>query len=274
MSVKFHDFPPTNYTATKKELKKAHKHIHDKTVYEHYDWLLNKSPDRYEKMYLQSERFWYLANRPYYNLFPIIQSMLGDVPLDIKLSALHLPVESLYVRFPANSRFIGLLMSDQPDSLFFTLYYRDAEKELTFESGRVIKAPYMDKTISEIRSEQPLGLCPLKIFVAISILSDSPEFIQPVILSKDLLKWKNGDDETRKQLAEKAIRRTGKTGFNVGKEIQETYETTPHFRRPHLALFWTGKGRAVPKMILRKGCAVKPRELTTVPTGYLGIENQ
>ena len=44
-------------------------------------------------------------------------------------------------------------------------------------------------------------------------------------------------------------RRRGKLGWNVGARI----EVMPHYRRPHPALVWTGPGRAVPRIVMRKG---------------------
>ena len=47
---------------------------------------------------------------------------------------------------------------------------------------------------------------------------------------------------------DKAHRR-GKVGWNVGRHI----EVAPHYRRPHMALVWTGTGRAVPKIVPTAG---------------------
>ena len=33
-------------------------------------------------------------------------------------------------------------------------------------------------------------------------------------------------------------------------------EVVPHYRRPHMALVWTGAGRAVPKVVPRRGSVV------------------
>jgi hypothetical protein len=61
----------------------------------------------------------------------------------------------------------------------------------------------------------------------------------------------SGDD----RYIEKAHRR-GKIGWNVGRHI----EVAPHYRRPHMALVWTGQGRTVPKIVPRRGSVVH-REL-------------
>jgi len=101
------------------------------------------------------------------------------------------------------------------------------------------------------------------------------------LLSADLMqkhtKWLGTDRE--EEFHEKAKNR-GKFGFNIGKELQESIErgeVSPHFRAPHFATVWTGKGRTVPKFVLRTGegggpILVKKESLAKVPTGYYGKE--
>ena len=61
-------------------------------------------------------------------------------------------------------------------------------------------------------------------------------------------------------------KRRGKLGWNVGPGI----EVIPHVRRPHPALVWTGKGRAVPKVVMRKGSIVHQRKVEQMPHGREG----
>ena len=53
---------------------------------------------------------------------------------------------------------------------------------------------------------------------------------------------------------------------NVGQQI----EVMPHYRRPHPALVWTGHGRAVPRIVMRKGSVVHREVLARVPTVFGG----
>ncbi len=64
---------------------------------------------------------------------------------------------------------------------------------------------------------------------------------------------------------DKAHRR-GKVGWNVGKRM----EVVLHYRRPHMALVWTGRGRAVPKVVPRRGSVVHRDKLEKVPRGFGG----
>jgi len=71
----------------------------------------------------------------------------------------------------------------------------------------------------------------------------------------------NGD----RKYIEKAHRR-GKVGWDVGKHI----EVIPHFRRPHMALVWTGHGRMMPKIVPRKGSVVHRDMVEKLPSGFGG----
>lgn len=88
--------------------------------------------------------------------------------------------------------------------------------------------------------------------------------LSSVVLSKDKDKYELSRDE---KYVEKAKRR-GIVGWDVGKHI----EFSPHLRRPHFGLRWTGKGRKEPKIVPIKGCIVRRNKMTEVPTGYLDKE--
>jgi len=82
--------------------------------------------------------------------------------------------------------------------------------------------------------------------LAAIICRDDPEIAQQVVLSRF-----NGE------VNERTTRISKQRGVN-GVEFGKVLETSPsaHYRRPHLALFHTGKGRTEPKILLRKGCFV------------------
>jgi hypothetical protein len=62
---------------------------------------------------------------------------------------------------------------------------------------------------------------------------------------------------------DKAHRR-GKIGWNAGKRM----EVVPHYRRSHMALVWTG--RAVPKVVPRRGSVVHREKVEKVPGRFGG----
>ena len=115
----------------------------------------------------------------------------------------------------------------------------------------------------------------LRIVVGVSILANDPNFVQPIVLNRDQFKYEGSDEAIKKRLEDRAARLQGR-GYSVGKGLEETlakdHSVSPHMRRPHMALFWTGKGRTEPRLQLRRGCVVKPHDITEVPTGYLGAE--
>ena len=45
-------------------------------------------------------------------------------------------------------------------------------------------------------------------------------------------------------------------------------EVIPHYRRPHMALVWTGKGREMPKIMPRKGTVVHREVVERLPSGF------
>lgn len=99
-----------------------------------------------------------------------------------------------------------------------------------------------------------------KIAMGVMLLAADPEeFLKPVILKAD----ENRPHVPMASLVDKAKRR-GVFGFTVGEDI----ERCPHFRRPHFAIRWTGKGSTVPKLVPVRGAIIGKEKLVTVPTGY------
>ena len=71
-----------------------------------------------------------------------------------------------------------------------------------------------------------------RIGLGVMLLAADPEFIKPVLLKCD---------QGRKIDLEKLKKRAHQRGL-VGYEIGADMEVSPHFRRPHFAIRWTGKG--------------------------------
>ena len=92
----------------------------------------------------------------------------------------------------------------------------------------------------------------------------TPSIISPDVLADDRAKFEASGDQ---KYIDKAHRR-GKVGWDVGKHI----EVIPHFRRPHMMLVWTGRGRAVPRIVPRKGSIVHREAVEKLPSGFGGGE--
>ena len=115
----------------------------------------------------------------------------------------------------------------------------------------------------------------IKLCCGVSILAEDPEWIMPLVLGKDQDRFEAGDEELRARLLSKAVRQNGR-GYTVGKQFEEKLarerSVNPHIRRPHMALFWVGKGRTKPSLQLRKGAIINSKKMTEVPTGYVREE--
>jgi hypothetical protein len=100
----------------------------------------------------------------------------------------------------------------------------------------------------------------VRLACTLCLLGNDPTILEPDVLSKDRAKW----EATKDQKYVDRARRRGKRGWLVGAHV----EVIPHVRRPHPALVWTGKGRTVPRIVMRKGSIVHRNVVERVPTGH------
>lgn len=246
-----------------------------------------------------AEWVWWKDLRPYFNVYPSIFTGLQLLEVEKQLaSAFTSPkFKSVAVLFPEyvatnHGRVSSLLVSilgdkthrdgdfisvlaitpdhEDPVGNFLTsgLWVPHESSHLTVED-LVTKADRFTtesgKDANELLQEDTRKI--LRLGLGILLMQSDPDVVTPNILNADRDRYDRTEDpERRQQLAERAIRRTGRVGFDVGRNI----ETSPHLRRGHLALFHTGKNREVPVIKWRKPCVVKRQKLTEVPTGFLG----
>lgn len=97
-----------------------------------------------------------------------------------------------------------------------------------------------------------------RIGLGVMLLAADPEFIKPVLLKRD--QGRNIDLEKLKKRAHQR----GLIGYEIGADM----EVSPHFRRPHFAIRWTGKGSEVPKLVPVKGAIIHKSKMQEIPTGY------
>lgn len=103
----------------------------------------------------------------------------------------------------------------------------------------------------------------LRIAVGVMLLACDERYCEPILLNRDKNRKLTGGDLQR---AINRARRNGQFGFNIGEHI----EVSPHYRRPHFAIRWTGEGRKVPKIVPVKGSMINKDMLKEIPTGYEG----
>lgn len=112
----------------------------------------------------------------------------------------------------------------------------------------------------------------MKLVALVSLLhnGDADKIVEPILLKKYEKKYQETDDEARKQwFIRKSAEVGGGRGFTVGKGLQEKSVTQPHIRNAHWAVYWTGTGRKIPKLLKRSVAFIAPKLLTSVPTGFM-----
>lgn len=107
-----------------------------------------------------------------------------------------------------------------------------------------------------------------RLSVLASLLAGGNDLITPAILASEQEKYDLEIDEAAKRWMEERAARIQGRGFDFGKKLQLQSEMSPHWRNPHMALYWTGEGRTKPVLKLRAGSVVIPKHLSSVPTGY------
>ena len=244
---------------------------------------------------LINERDWERQRRPYYNVWPSIVPMLTRLNLDLDSSLIRLPLPALCVRLPKDQEkntlkfdwkgkeipircmLVGKInegggisvlidIGELMPEIGFPIYtYRNFRRRegLTVENalGELNRdcSAEMGIAVSESLVNDCVRLC-----CSLCLLENDSSIICPDVLADDRAKYdQNGDQK----FVEKA-RRRGKVGWDVGRHI----EVIPHFRRPHMTLVWTGRGRVAPKIVPRRGAIVHREVVEKLPSGFGGVD--
>jgi hypothetical protein len=232
------------------------------------------------------------ANRPFFNVYPKIADSLLRTSLSIKPDeiscsvihdmpaiSIHLPVGSDTSKRVGTNWFIVSMFIGEPferlqhygltkmfgcDSPFMCVYCSSGDNTLmrlstcpmdrTFAEAELVNVE--NNSASNCERYQVDSLC--KLALGIMFLASDPDYIKPVLLKAD-----ENKTTPLEERIERAKRR-GVFGFTVGEDI----ERSPHFRRPHFAIRWTGKGGSIPKLVPVKGSVIGKELMTTVPTGF------
>ncbi len=243
---------------------------------------------------LKNERDWEQARRPYYNVWPSIVPMLTRLNLDLDSSLVNLPMPALCIRLPKQQNpltfewkgetlpircmLLGDMAEGQGISVLIDVNERMTDGVAfstpiyTYQNFRRENGLTVEESLRERGSDEwatlgvqiPIALvndC-VRLCCSLCLLENDPSVIEPDVLGKDRVKFGASGDH---KYIDKAHRR-GKVGWNVGKRM----EVVPHYRRPHMALVWTGAGRAVPKVVPRRGSVVHRDKIEKVPSGFGG----
>jgi hypothetical protein len=241
-----------------------------------------------------NERDWEKARRPYYNLWPSIIPMLTRLDLDLDSNLIQLPLPALCIRFPKDTaknplkfdwkgdevavRCVMLGEINQGTGLSVLVDVGEVMGEFgvpvyTYrnfprKSGLTVEKSLADLEAKGLFAEigivvpESLMMDCIRLCCSLCLLENDPEIISPDVLADDRAKFEASGEQ---KYVDKAHRR-GKVGWDVGKHI----EVIPHFRRPHMTLVWTGSGRAVPKIVPRRGSIVHREAVEKLPSGFGG----
>ena len=232
------------------------------------------------------------AERPFFNVYPkiadsLLRTSLNIRPDEIPRSVIHgMPALSIHLAVGSDaanqvgtnwfivSLFTGsafeniqrfgltkLFCSDTP---FMCIYCNSNDMTLMRLSTSPMDKTFADAELVAIEGNSANGidrqridsLC--KLALGVMFLASDPDYIKPMILKAD------GNKTTPMEERIERAKRRGVFGFTIGEEI----ERSPHFRRPHFAIRWTGKGAAIPKLVPVKAAIIGKEIMTTVPTGF------
>lgn len=254
------------------------------------------------------ELSWIKNMRPFYNVYPIAVELCATTKLSMSWGDILLPTKNLLLRFPAGHEPFGVenallrVPSEQRLSLKTMVHdsWRDAAEYWscvqlggliqrkghgstfwTYESHERLRDEKIKETtvigpLNKSAEEAPdLGNSVdflIRLLAFVGLLASGTDLITPAILAADREEYDATTDESRKRWLEaRAAKRQG-VGFDIGRSMEIERATSPHWRCPHLALFHTGPGRTVPVLKVRSGCVVIPKDMSHVPTGYMGAE--
>lgn len=237
------------------------------------------------------EQNWERARRPYYNLWPSIVPMLIRLDLTVDSALIRGPLPALAIRFPMDrdqellsfrwkdaqmairSMLLGQIESEQKISVFMDIGEVIEGSNMpvyTYQNFPCRPGLSVEESLHALPREKSANVgvqvpqsfiqqC-VRVCCTLCLLENDPEVISPDVLADDRGKYEETSDP---KYVEKAHRR-GKVGWNLGKYI----EVAPHYRRPHLAMVWTGPGRSIAKIVPRRGSVVHRSIIEKMPTGF------
>ena len=258
----------------------------------------------------QIDTAWIDIRKPYYCIWPKIQEAFLNSSLDIPGEMIHLPIDPLLIRFsekeaptirgvPVRSILTkeltvrtrvgseqherGLsVWIDMGETFFdeemgleaevytyaiFPLNKNTVDHQLSLMEGDRGKATPEHTLNTYLTDEEGEAIrAAVKTVVSLCLLGTDNDLVMPDVLNADLAKYKK---TLNAKYVEKAHRR-GKVGWHVGHDV----EVSPHFRRPHFGIRWTGEGRKIPKLVPIKGSVIHKSKIETVPTGYEGVNDE
>lgn len=218
------------------------------------------------------------CRRPFYNVYPAVQECLKNTRLDIELKQIEQLNETVAMCFAVgkepilrNGKIAAMLVElshktydIKADAVSDTPVLRIAADRIRPDGKRCFSAitctwpGLISDRVSNIGDKRQL----VSLAVGLAMLAQDQRFAEPILLKRDKARSLSGDELSR---AIERAKRRGRNGMELGKGL----EVSPHMRKPHFAIRWTGIGRKVPRLVPVKGCVVSRDKLFPVPTGYV-----
>jgi hypothetical protein len=257
---------------------------------------------------MHAEVYWINQRRPFFNLYPSVAQSLSQSPLkvtpkQIPLSIVHslgticvnLPTPSLaglngvshffihFLELPdavaelggnldiedrrqckatMSVQFTGKFTSkNTQESDVLLMRNIDCRDNETFEfvTSSYPKIPQGHKSFMAPADLKKIEQSIAKLAIGVMLLAADPDYIRPVLLKRD-----HGKTDIEACVAR--AKKRGVFGFDIGAD-QES-QVSPHWRRPHFAIRWTGKGGAIPKLVPVKAARIGDTDCLKVPTGF------
>jgi hypothetical protein len=247
-----------------------------------------------------AEQAWSESHRPFYNCYPIAVELSQTVKLDLTFRDIEHPFPVVLVRFAKGHELGGdlataLIQWEPPQTdgaayvrlhCLFQYFAGKATLQFRYRPADTVEA-WLERLALERKAYESPGdelTAPgfklldqssdalIRLVVFIGLLAKGMDLVTPVVLAKDRQRYESTDDPAVRMWLERRAARVAGRGFDVCKRLDLERSQSPHFRNPHLCLFWIGEGRARPVIKLRSGSVVLRASMDEVPTGWLGPE--
>ena len=284
----FIESTPIGITKVFKELKQQGLGITDHRQLTHY--FLAQNNTAWVIRSIIETRF-LAADKPFFNVYPKVCEALSNTSIEITPStiprsvihelpaiSIRLPINSLQAKKAETTWAIVSVFDGRPHELlkatgltkffgcaddpFLAVYHCD--KEGVHLSTVPLYSSFKNGDCHNIEGKRDGIELLCRIVLGVMLLAADPDYIKPVLLKADENKTTPLDERIAR------AKNRGVFGFTIGEDI----ERSPHFRRPHFAVRWTGKGGEIPKLVPVKGAIINKKLMTTVPTGYEVINDE
>lgn len=241
-----------------------------------------RNGDASEAKVLASEYEWLSNRRAFYNVYPAVSRCLQNTSLRIVPSQICGKLRSVAICFAEGH---GVPMEN---GTALAMIFASFGGMWDIKTMKGNECPWISLSVMRMRTDGKIAYtyleCPgdevledsdhngvldradkrklLSMAIGVSVLAKDERYAEPILLNRDAQKLLTPE---QKQQAIERAKRNGRNGIAIGKDV----DVSPHVRRPHMAIRWTGKGASVPRLVPVSGCLVKRSELFPVPTGYL-----